>query len=157
MAPLYWRPRPHHIPITTQDTVRGIAIPSFRINPHPHRPIPISPPNPAFLPPKLLLLPHLDPALTLLQRLLARPPRRLPMRARDGYEDAFLADGDHAEAVDHRHRRQGVLDRYRLADLQHRAQRFRLVRRVLELLDRLAGEVVAGGACPPLMVSWGSG
>jgi hypothetical protein len=147
MPPLYRRSRPHHIPITTQDTARGITILSFRINPHTHRPIPISPPNPAFIPSKLLLLPHLDPALALLQRLLARPPRRLPMRARDGYENAFLADGDHAEPVDHRHRCHGVLDGYRLADLQHGAQRFRLVGRVLELLDRLAGEVVTRCAC----------
>lgn len=69
------------------------------------------------------------------------------MRAGDGDQDTLLADGDCAEAVNHRNGCQGVLEGYRLADSQHGLESFGLIRRVLELLDGLAAEVVAGRAC----------
>lgn len=73
---------------------------SSLIDPHTHRAIPICPPHP--LPVReLLTLPHLDPLLALLESLLARLPRRLPMRRRHGDEDALLADGHEAQTVRH--------------------------------------------------------
>ena len=117
------------------------------IDPHAHRPIAIRPPHTAFLAAKLLLLPHLDALLTLLQGLLAGSPRRLPMRARHGDEDAFLADGDDAQAVDHGDGCERVLGGDGGADFKHGLERFGLVRRVFELFDGLAAEVVACRAC----------
>jgi hypothetical protein len=139
--------RPHHILTILQDPIPPlITLPSY-INPHPNTPIPISPPNTAFLAPKLLLLPHLNLLLAFFESFFARSPSGLAVRAGDGDQDTLLADGDCAEAVNHRNGCQGVLEGYRLADLQHGFESFGLIRRVLELLDGLAAEVVAGRAC----------
>ena len=116
-------PSPH--PFTPPQTP-----PTLQATPHPHQhstplptltlppplthpPIPIRPPHPPILPlppvaHKNLPLPNLDPALTLLQRLLARPPRRPPMRRRQRDQNALLADRHRAQPVHHRDGRQLV-------------------------------------------------
>lgn len=116
-------------------------------NLHPHRSIPVGSPHAPLIAPKLLPLPDLDGGLALLQRLLARPPRRLPMRGRQRDQDALLADRDRPQSMDHGDGRQAVLRLHRPRHAQEAVERFRHVGAVPELLDRLAVEVVARRAC----------
>ncbi len=79
------------------------------LNLDPHLPVSISPPNTPFLTTELLQLPHLNPSLTLLQRLLARPPRRLSMWRRHRDQDTLLSNRNRAKPMDHGYGGQIVL------------------------------------------------
>lgn len=107
----------------------------------------IGPPNPALNPAEVLPLPDLDHGLAPLERLLARPPRRVPMRSRHGDQDAFLPDRDVTQAVRHGDGRERVLVLGGARDGHHRFQRQRWIRRVFQPRDALALGVVSRGSC----------
>ena len=91
-----------HVEPKQQSTLSSSVTCILPINLRPDLPIPIRPPNSIF-PPKFLQLPHLDPILRLLKRLLARPPCRLSMRRRDGDQDTLFPNWNDTEPVDDRY------------------------------------------------------
>jgi hypothetical protein len=78
-----------HLPIFLHSSI-------FILNFNTHHPISIRPPYP-FPTFKPLQLPYLSPLLRFLERLLARPPRRLPMRSTHSNNDALFANRTFAQ------------------------------------------------------------